>query len=229
MAGIYFAYLFDDEAFRQAMIPLVPQLEAGNFESLYRLAKETMELHPLLWSILDNLFLGHPFAEEGELPTSRRLLTMVVAQNLQPITEFNVAEGLPFLEAALPMIGWREEDTKLLIHGRSLCELLVPGKYHPGDYKNSPQDLPWCTGYVGWMEKESVTRLMNQMERSREAYRALSRNPNESEQAFNAVKSRLNFPIENLVEGSKWIWEKVMQILTSAHKAQQALAMTVAW
>jgi hypothetical protein len=128
MATIRFTYLFDDNGFRTALLPVIAEAENGNYQLLHELAEQTMRSKPELWTFLEAWFLGQPFAEVGETSSPRRLLMMVMADYLESIHEvdhFKVWEPIPKI---LRVIGWNEEEVNLLQFGKPFCQLLLPEK-----------------------------------------------------------------------------------------------------
>lgn len=227
MAIVYFSYLFDALDFHKTMMPLISELEEGNYQSLYQLAKQTMEAKPELWPLLNSLSLGPPFDEENEEPSPSKWLMMIMAQFLQPIAEFGVAGGWAFIKQGLPLIGWSEEDTKLLLFGRSLCTLLIPHKqYEVKEYVNHPQDIPWCVGYATWLDLITIERLRQQLIQSREAYIRLSERP-EIIQNKIYLKDDVRVTRDWYSNGLLRDYSNIMKILTTAHEAQKSLAIAI--
>jgi hypothetical protein len=228
MAIIYFSYLFDSLEFYKTMSPIIPRLEMDEYQPLYELAKYTMETKPELWPLLDNLYLGPPFAEKDEEPSPGRILTMVLAQFLQPIAEFGPGGGWTFLKVALPLIGWSEEDVELLLFGKSLCTLLVPYKtYDPSEDTSRLQNMPWCAGYVNWLDIATIDELDQRLTRSQEAYFTLCRQPQFVQERI-CTRDNVNLPMEWYSEGLTKDYADIRRILTTARNAQKSLAMAIA-
>lgn len=230
MVSIRFSYLFDDNAFYRILSPIVPAAEDGNYQPLHDLAEQTMHNKPELWPLLDDLFLGPPFAEEGEQPSPRRLLMMVLAEYLQPIPTVNSLEEWQLIGSTLRSIGWSEDDIKWLQFGKSLCQLLVPSRaYNLNEYENRPQELPWCTGYVGWLDQETLQRFHDSLVQSKEAFMAFLSSSRNLEKIL-PVKNgedRLVFYRryeKKLVKA----FAEADQVLTQCLDAQKALAIAVA-
>lgn len=231
MAIIYFSYLFDDERFLKEMLPLIPELETGNYQPLYGLAKKILDTKPELWDILYDLNLGYSFTEEIEVGLNpNSLLMKVLVQFLERIT-IPEPDAWRILNRALPLIGWPEDDTKRLLFGRSLCSLLKPYKTssHKDYYDLSQyglQERPWCEGYMGWLDYESLSQLYKQLIQSRDAFLQFTKHPDEifQREFYYVEKFSLEWLSKRLIES----YEYKLQELSIAYKAKKAIAMAIA-
>jgi hypothetical protein len=231
MAIVRLTYLFNVMGFREKIAPLVPGLEEGNFQPLYLLAKQTMEDRPELWFFLDDLILGPPLEEdENDEIASRRLLMMVMAPFVKPVSALGSEENWMFLRTALPLIGWSEHETRLLLGGQSLCRLLLPDKvYDPTPYANDPTKTPWCEGYAGWQDVNLIAELHRKLGQAKEAYFELAQHPEaiQKELPAKAPDGSLQ-PLEwfspRLIRG----YEGIMQVMEIALGAQSPLAIAIA-
>jgi len=227
MAIVYFSYLFDIESFLKEMSPLIPDIDNGNYTALFKLARTVIEAKPDLWDLLDDLFLGPPFIEEDEEPTSQRLLTIILMQYLQPIPTFKSEWKL--LRYGLPLVGWSDQDTDILLFGRSLCTLLSPERKHRSNRLDNNQKEPiWCEAVVNWLDLSTIERFRHQLEQSRDVYFALTQQP----QAIKTILSgRLSdngeIPIQWYSDGLISAYSDMMRILTTASEARKALAMAI--
>ncbi len=230
--GIFrFTYLFNTTEFRQMVVPLVPELEGGNFQPLYLLAKQTMEDKPELWHFLDHLGLGPPLEEdENDAFASRRLLMMVMAPYVKYINAPGSEEDWMSLRAALPLIGWSEHETRLLLGGLSLCRLLLPDKvYDPTPYANDPTKTPWCEGYAGWQDVNLITELHQKLGQFREPYFELAQHPEAIRKELPAKMpdgslQPLGWFSPRLIRG----YEGIMQVMEIALEARSPLAIAIA-
>lgn len=103
MGVSYSSYLFDSTGFLECVSPIVPALEAKDYQSLYRLARQTMEPRPDLWELVADLFIGS-FEEDTE-PPPENMVAMLLAPFLQSIRTFQPNGGYYYLDLALPVIG----------------------------------------------------------------------------------------------------------------------------
>jgi hypothetical protein len=230
MAIIHFSYLFDAQAFSNAVSAMIPELEKGNFQPLYEMAEHTMQAKPELWPLLEDLFLGQPFAEKGEIPSPRRLLMMVMAQFLQPIQGFRTSRAWQLFKTALSFTGWGENDIDLLIFGKPLCDLLVPQRgYNLHEYQNRPQDLPWCAGYTGWLDQKELIRLHDQLLTSKEQYELLAKAPLAVKEALPMTDpGGVPLPLDWYKDELMKAFDEIDRILTTALEARTSLALAVA-
>lgn len=227
MGIFHFTYLFNPIGFRDLMMPLIPDLEEGNFQPLYLLAKQTMEDRPELWSFLDDLTLGPPLEEdENDRIASRRLLMMVMAPFVKPISAPGVQEDWWYIETGLPLIGWSERETRLLIHGDSLCRLLLPHRvYDPTPYAKDRSKMSWCEGYAGWLNLNLVAELRQKLSQSKEPYLELARYPEAIRKQLPEGGARpLDWFSERLIRG----YEGMMRVLEIGIEAQSPLAVAIA-
>lgn len=226
MAVVHHTYLFNATGFRDLMTPLVPDLEGGNFQSLYLLAKQTMEDKPELWFFLDDLILGPPLEEyENNEIAARRLLMMAMAPFVKPVSAPGSKEDWWYIKTALPLIGWSEHETRLLLSGESLCRLLLPDKaYEPTPYANDPTKTPWCEGYAGWQNLDLIVELLQKLDQSKEAYFELARHPEAARIQLpeSSVRPR-DWLSERLVKG----YEGMTQVLAVALQVKSPLAVAI--
>lgn len=230
--GIFrFTYLFNTTEFREMVVPLVPELEGGNFQPLYLLAKQTMEDKPELWFFLDHLGLGPPLEEdENDKIASRRLLMMVMAPFVKHISAPGSQEDWLFPRTALPLIGWSERETRLLSGGESLCRLLLRDKvYDPTPYANDPTKTPWCEGYVGWQDVNLIVELHQKLGQSKEAYFELAHHPEAIREELPAklLDGSLR-PLDWFSQGLVRGYEGMMRVMEIALEAQSPLAIAIA-
>lgn len=230
MAVVQFSYLFDKESFTSIMSPILPKLTEGDYIPLFNLAKEVLQSDPDLWEYLYDLNLGYTFdeEEEGKFDTGS-LLMKVMVKYLQPISTTYSAWRM--LRPVLPIAGWSSLDANLLLFGRSLCDLLAPQQqlnprpyYTRQEYKTI--NRPWCEGYAGWLDSDTVSRLRNQLENSETHILQIARTPPEiirTEYAY--VQSYSDkWYLETLTSA----YEYTQNVFNIVAKSKTALALAIA-
>lgn len=225
MAVYHFSYLFDDKKCVEELSFLFPELEAGNYHSLFNLAKQTLESNPEGWEILYDLFLANSFEEDAEDPDIPTLLMKALVYYLQPIDQVSLTEWR-LLRLTLPLIGWSREDTELFLFGKTICELLAPGKkYNPKDYEDNPQDRPWCAVPLSWHDNVSINQFYPRFVESEQAYLSIAKSPPESIQKEFFHKDLLSDWLPESIELS---YKYVRHVLDVALRENKSLATSIA-
>lgn len=225
MAVYHFSYLFDDVKCVEEISFLIPELEAGNHHSLFNLAKQTLESNPEGWEFLYDLFLASTFEEDAEDPDIPTLLMKVLVRYLKRLDQVHFNEWR-LLRLTLPLIGWSREDADLLSGGKTICELLAPGKkYNPKDYANNPQDRPWCAVPLGWLDKASINQLYPRFIESEQAYLSIAKSPPKSiQKEFFHKDLPPDWLSERIVESYKYM----LNVLDVSLKENKSLAFGMA-
>jgi len=227
----YFPYFFDNSGFLRELSPLIPQLESGEYWPLYNLAKQTLEAKPELWKILYDLNLGYSFNDEKERLEPNSLLMKVLVKYLEliPIEDRNAWR---MLEPSLPLIGWGNEETHLLLFGKSLCSLLVPNnkdfpEYYFIDSENKKQiKTPWCRGFIGWLDIETIASLLDHLSKSESNFHGLIESQDKRIQDhFSYVRDLSPEWLAMRLEES---FRYTLEILSSAYSAHKSLALAIA-
>jgi hypothetical protein len=225
MAVYHYSYLFDNVKCVEEISFLIPELEAGNHHSLFNLAKQTLEATPEGWEILYDLFLANTFEEDAEDPDISTLLMKALVRYLKRVDQVSFSEWR-LLQLTLPLIGWSREDTDLLTSGKTICELLVPSKkYNPKDYVDNPQDRPWCSVPLGWLDNASINQLYPRFVESEQAYLSIAKSPPESiQKEFFHKDLPPNWLSERIVVSYKYM----LHVLNVAVREKKSLATGMA-
>jgi hypothetical protein len=224
MATIYLSYLFDSYGFLEVMKPIVSSIEREDSKPLISMARSIMETQPSLWAILDSLNLGKPFIDEEEIPSLRRMVTMVMSKFLDPIDETQVAWRV--LDQALPFVNWNEEQTELLLYGRSPCELFNIHSIEMKINRYEVDGLRWCDGHLGWLGKEDAMMLQEKLESS---LHKLIELPNElGNDELAELSSSIGCKQGQMTYLLEESYQFEMKLLTRAISSHKALAMSLA-
>ncbi len=173
MTIIHFFYKFETESFQKVISPVVEAADNGDLRKLYILAESIITSRPELWDLLDQLNLGPPLDLFNEYISGRELLMIVLSNHLEKISEYN--KFWSHLEYSFHSLGWTKTETKDLVFGTSLCDLVHSNKSSgPIQYKQCGKDimsveLPWCTGYGGWVSYEQVGEFWNKLNRIKDS------------------------------------------------------------
>ena len=247
-----FAYLFDSNAFRHQVAPLIEGLDNGDYQPLRQKAWAVTLTKPEVWKILENHFYGPddflPEYQDAHFPNTRFWFLAILSQYLQAIPSFSPIPTWKdqylhweLLRRALVLIGWDRRDCTLLISGESTCSLLLPDrvtelveqKYIAGLTDRSAWlesksghmvQAHWCEFEGGWLDKSEMQRLHAKLLESHEDYSTLLTHP---EKLGALAEANGESDIEQVRAFLQTSYRNAEEMLTTAKKADKCLFLLI--
>lgn len=243
MAIVHFAYLFNSTEFQHEIEPLIPQLDAGNYQVLRQKAWQVSQQSPHVWDILGNHFYGpDDFLEkyeDYEAPDTGFWFLVVLAQFLVQIPSFDLMPTwheqwlrCNFLRSGLALVGWEEQDCSMLITGMNTCSLLLPDRMPDSveqvAWVKSDEEWErahWCNFQGGWLDKANLTRLRTKLHIVRDKYLEI-----EPQLTLLLLKSGVDitqYGTEGISELLQSSYNDAERLLKTAQEADKCLFMLV--
>jgi hypothetical protein len=177
MAPGHLAYLFDAQRFRVFMQPLRSELDRGEYDQLYQMARESLDKDANTRILLQSFGLSYVYEyydhpdEVYTPPEPGNCLVALLVPFLRPLPigstwGNNKWFGFDLLRESLKLIGWVQNDIDMFVYGKSLCELLSP--QHLTDlnqrrFATGQAGDPWCASEPGWVDLAIIQELHHRL------------------------------------------------------------------
>ena len=252
MAIVHYAYLFDSDAFRRQVAPLIEGLDNGEYQPLRQMAREVTLDKPEVWKILEKHFYGpddfSPEYQDANFPNTCFWFLAILSQHLQAIPSFSPIPTWrdqylhwELLRRGLLSTGWDRRDCTRLVSGESTCSLLLPdrvtelveqkriaGLIDRSAWLESKSghmvQAHWCEFEGGWLDKCEILRLHTKLLESSEDYSTLLRHPDKLQALAEAVDESDIGKVRVSLQTS---YKNAEEMLTTAEKADKCLFVLI--
>lgn len=168
MALIHIAYSFDAKLFNYKLQSEVAKNNILDLRKMHQIAVDAVKnmdgstKKALLYLRYDDDWID---TTDEEVSHSHQWYLLALTKYFTPVTSLShrIPNSYSMLSKILPMIGWNEEEVKLIITGNPLSTLVA-------DSHNALFTSEFSAGidqYGGWLSLEKITILLDKLERGK--------------------------------------------------------------
>jgi hypothetical protein len=232
MTLAHIAYLFPPNRFKEEIDVLRGNLDREEYTALSTHANAAIQKTPWIWEILDRFGYHQEDLKEWDRGLPSFWTSAILAQYLSPCSSIDCSEGVvstqtklslrvrnwQIMKEGLPLIGWLEQDTTLLIEGMSI-EWLVCSDVVSDPITRLPPSYAWHSiGRVGWLDEQQVARLLTKLQETQRDFLNLDSSRLALREAQNQLVTR---------ERIESAFVCTVNMLRTARREQQGLLLAI--